>query len=66
MRRIGEKHGRAKLTSEDVRHIKALLDMRERLRTELEGLTMQAIAEKFDIHEGHVRRIAAGRNWAHI
>lgn len=63
---IGEKHKDAKLTESDVRIIRDLVAERDRLLAEARKLTYQAIAEKFDIHEGHVRRIVRGDVWSHI
>jgi hypothetical protein len=65
-RSIGSKHGMAKITEEDARNLKALLAHRRALRIQLQSLTYQKIAEKFDLHEGHIRRIDSGRNWAHL
>ena len=63
---LGKKHPRAKLTDEDVSQIKALLREREYHRSQWQNLTFEAIAEKFGVHEGHVRRIARGDNWGHV
>jgi len=63
---IGVNHPQAKLTEQDVRNIRELLAIRENLRNKLANLTIQAIADKFEIHEGHVRKIASRDSWSHI
>lgn len=64
--RAGENHKDAKLTEADVMAIRELNAERERLRKEANKLSIKAIAEKFDIHEGHVKRIIRGECWTHI
>jgi hypothetical protein len=53
----GEAHGCAKLTADQVREIR-------RLRAE--GLTQQAIADRFGIGQPLVSRIVNGKCWAHL
>ena len=62
----GENHPQSKLSSADIRNIRALVDIRNEHRRKAAELTNEKIAEKFDIHEGHVRRIASGKNWSHL
>lgn len=53
----GEKNGRAKLTEDNVRAIKVLLE---------QGLSYQKIANKYDVSKGTIAHIAKGRKWTHI
>lgn len=64
--RLGEGHPRSKLTGHDVHQIRELVQERDKHLFEAAKLTNQKIAEKFDIHEGHVRRIASRKNWSHV
>lgn len=75
--RMGESHGRAKLTDDDVRLIVDLLDAREVLireyqlvglaRSEIERalaktqLSYSGIAGKFEISKSHIKAIADGK-----
>ena len=75
-KRMGEGHGRAKLTDHDVELIQSLIECRDALIREyaLIGLTRaqvcrtlaekqlsyRGIAEKFEISKSHVRHIANG------
>ncbi len=50
----GERHPCAKLTSENVREIRAIVD---------QGTTLQCVAARFGVAKSTVSRIAAGRSW---
>ena len=52
--RYGEKHRSRKLDPEDVLLIKALRE---------EGLTLQSIAEKFEVSKTHVHKIVHNMTW---
>ena len=56
----------AKLTAEDVRHIRALLYEQARLRDRLRHLSAVAIAEKFDISPRTVYAIAADDRYTEV
>jgi len=53
----GEKHGRCKLTEEQVIKIKLYI---------YRNIPYRKIAEMFGISDGHVGDIAKGRRWAHL
>ncbi len=53
----GEDHGRAKLTEEDVREIRALL---------ASGDSKSDLGRRFGVTHGMIRHIAAGRSWRHV
>lgn len=55
--RIKGRQGRAKLTEQNVRTIRALLR---------DGLTISAIARQVKISRQQVRRIRDGKNWDHV
>jgi hypothetical protein len=75
--RIGQNHGRAKLTDHDVDLVRELLDDRKRLIRELRcqgvkpgvidnvltqsGMSFRCIALKFEVSKSLVRAIGAGR-----
>lgn len=63
---LGTKHPQAKLDDADVTLIKQLLAEREHHRQQAAALTFEAIAAKFGVHEGTIRRIDTGKNWTHI
>ena len=60
------KTSNAKLTTEDVVLIKQLLTEKEALETELKKVSTKAIAEKFEVSEGTIKRIATGECWWHV
>ncbi len=53
---VGEAHGRAKLTSEDVLRIRELVKFK----------SQRVVARLFSISHTHVRDIARRKNWAHL
>lgn len=55
---IGERHGNSKLTEDDVRRIKRLIDEDE--------LTFADIAQAFGVTTGTVSHIHTGRLWSHV
>lgn len=56
----------AKLTADDVLHIRALLDEQKNLRERLRHLSAAAIAEKFDISPRTVYAIAAEDRYTEV
>lgn len=56
----------AKLTEDDVRLIRALVDERAMHLAEARKLTDAVIAEKFEIHPNTVRKIIDGAAWGHL
>lgn len=53
----GEAHGRAKLTADQVRHLRLLF---------AEGMTQNALAERYGIAQGVVSQIVNRRIWRHL
>lgn len=56
----------SKLTEDDVIAIRALVDYRSKLLKEAKTLTNAKIAEKFDVSDVTIERIASGERWGHI
>lgn len=59
----GDKHHNAKLTADDVRLIRELVEERARLLAEARKLSERAIAEKFGISRGTVWKVANREAW---
>lgn len=53
----GEDHYRTDLTEEDVRQIRALVELRDYHRQQALALSYDRIGEKFDLTGNHVRKI---------
>jgi hypothetical protein len=53
----GEQQGNAKLTAAKVRELRALA---------AQGWPSTQLAERFGVHDGHVRRLVARKAWAHV
>jgi DNA invertase Pin-like site-specific DNA recombinase len=51
---FGEKNGRAKLTEEDIRQIRALKD---------QGVTQRKLAAQFGVGQSQMSRIVRGEQW---
>jgi len=62
----GSSHPQAKLEESDIHLIRELLAQRDWHRQQADALTIQAIADKFGVHEGTIRRIQSRRNWGHV
>ena len=62
----GENHYAAKLTNDDVRHIRALVEERRALAKRLSALSNRSIAEKFDVTTSCIERVIYGQTWTHI
>lgn len=52
---VGEQNGHAKLTADDVVHVRAMLD---------KGMTNTAIAAHFGVHHATISAIKRGKSWA--
>jgi len=55
----------AKLTEDDVRLIREIVDEREAMRRRLKTMTNAAIARKFGVHLRTIDRVATGETWIH-
>ena len=64
--RRGSDHKDAKLTEDDVLLIRELNAERLALLAQARNVSVKSIADKFDIHEGHVRKICSGECWTHV
>lgn len=53
----GEQNGMAKLSTEQVEEIKRLLAT---------GVARKLIAVQFEVHSGHIGKIARGQKWRHV
>lgn len=53
----GEKNARAKLTDQDVREIRSLLET---------GISQRKIASIYGVHQIQVSRIKTGKRWSHV
>lgn len=62
----GSGHHNAKINEEDAVHILELIEMRKDLMRQASMLTLEAIAEKFNISKQTVADISMGRTWKHI
>lgn len=61
--RRGERHYKHKITREDVRLMRQLVDERARLLAEAKKLTDAKIAEKFDVHPNTVWKVTRYESW---
>lgn len=57
---------KTKLSGEDVRLIRELLEERERVREAAAELTIQKIADKFEVDRTTITRIGNGRYWKEV
>ena len=55
---LGEKNGKAKLTTEQVREIKSLLALKE--------CSMNKIATMYNVSRECIKSIHKGRTWVHV
>lgn len=55
----------AKLTEDDVRLVRELVDERDRHKAIAAALTNRKIADKFGVHVRTIDRITAGNGWGH-
>jgi hypothetical protein len=56
----------AKLTDDDVRWIRRMVERRERLREEANKLSNANLAKQLGLHKNTVGRVTAGENWGHV
>jgi len=62
----GEALPQSKLTDDDVRLIRALVEERRQLTQQARSLSNARIAEKFGVHERSVEKIINGEQWGHV
>ena len=62
----GSRSHLSKLVESDVMLIRQLLAERTRLESELQNLTYDAIAEKFEVSRKAIWNIHSKRTWGHI
>lgn len=56
----------AKLNESDVRHIRLLIEHREKLKQQAKALSNARLADKFGVHCRTIDRICTGEGWAHV
>ena len=70
MNRLKVKRGQdlphAKLTDDDVKMIREMIEHREELKRQASELTAAKIAEKFGVHVRTIDRVSTGENWGHV
>ena len=64
--RRGEDHPSSVLTEEDVRLLRALYREGERLRKEARDLSLDKIAEKFNISRSTAHEAVTRKTWRHV
>ena len=64
--RRGEELPWSKLTEDDVRLIRGLVDERVRLRQEASLLSNAHIADKFGVSKRAIDRVTAGETWVYV
>jgi hypothetical protein len=62
----GSAHSNAKLTEDDVKLILALNQERLEIRKRLKQVSIEAIANKFDMSPTVIGRIVNGHSWRHV
>jgi len=62
----GEELPQSRLTDDDVRTIRELIDQRSELLRQARELSNRKIAEKFGVHFRTIDRIATGETWGHV
>ena len=70
MNRLKVKRGQdlpqSKLTDDDVKMIRQLIEHREELKRQASELTAAKIAQKFGVHYRTIDRISTGEGWGHV
>ena len=56
----------SRLTDDDVRNIRALIEHRADLLNQAKQLTNKKIAEKYGVHFRTIDRISTGETWGHV
>lgn len=54
---VGESHPAAKLTDDDIRHIRILIGG---------GMLLRTIADKFDVSLPTIKKISCRETWTHV
>ena len=62
----GEQLKHSKLTNDDVKMIRQLVEHREDLKRQASALSAAKLAEKFGVHYRTIDRVTAGENWGHV
>jgi len=62
----GQDCAAAKLTDENVRFIRRMVERRKRLRDEANRLSNKGLAKILNVHYRTVDRVIAGENWTHV
>lgn len=61
----GSQLPQSRLTEDDVRLIRQLVEQRDELIRRARELTNARIAEKFDVHRRTIDRVTSGEGWGH-
>ena len=56
----------SRLTDDDVRNIRSLIEHRADLLNQAKQLTNKKIAEKYGVHYRTIDRISTGETWGHV
>ena len=56
----------SRLTDDDVRNIRSLIEHRADLLNQAKQLTNKKIAEKYGVHFRTIDRISTGETWGHV
>ena len=62
----GSQRKDAKLTEDDVRLIRAMIEERRLLKEQLQRITSQRIAEKFEVSINTIYSISQEKAWLHV
>lgn len=62
----GQDLPQSRLTEDDVRTIRELIDQRSELLLQARELSNRKIAERFGVHFRTIERIATGETWGHV
>lgn len=62
----GDQLPHAKLTNDDVRNIRALIDHREELKRQASLLSNKRLAEKYNVHQRTIEKVSSGFSWSHV
>lgn len=56
----------SKMTDDDIREIRSLVETRERVKHDLKRMTNAAIAKRYGVHVRTIDRITQGETWGHV
>lgn len=62
----GSERKDAKLTENDVRLIREMLDERKRLKSQLKLISSKTLAEKFEVSVHTIHAISQEKTWLHV